>query len=78
MIRYDLRHLKNTFEAKMENILDKMGNGEVAIFLFDATDFANVQKAIDCIQNRNDELMNSLRFNEVDWTLVVKRQCHAQ
>lgn len=78
MTRYDLRHLKDTFESKMENLLDAMSDGEVAIFLFDATDFANVQKAIDCIQTRNDELMNSLRFNEVDWTLVVKRKCNAQ
>lgn len=74
MKRYDLRHLANDFEQRMNEICDGLHNGEVAIFLFEVRDFANVQKAIDCILKRGDELLNSLRFNEVDWSIVVRRK----
>lgn len=74
MKRYDLRHLANDFDKRMNEICDTLQDGEVAIFLFEVRDFTNVQKAIDCILHRGDELLNSLRFNEVDWTIVVRRK----
>ncbi|CAM3364625.1 NADH-ubiquinone oxidoreductase subunit E family protein [Helicobacter labetoulli] len=73
MKRYDLRHLANDFEKRLSELCDELSQGEVAIFLFEVRDFNNVQKAIDCVLNRGDELLNSLRFNEVDWTIVVRR-----
>ncbi|WP_295699256.1 NADH-ubiquinone oxidoreductase subunit E family protein [Helicobacter mastomyrinus] len=74
MKRYDLRHLANDFDKRMNEICDTLQDGEVAIFLFEVRDFTNVQKAIDCILHHGDELLNSLRFNEVDWTIVVRRK----
>lgn len=73
MKRYDLRHLANDFETRMNELCENLSQGEVAIFLFEVRDFANVQKAIDCILKRGDELLNSLRFNEVDWTIIIRR-----
>ena len=49
MKRYDLRHLANDFDKRMNEICDTLQDGEVAIFLFEVRDFTNVQKAIDCI-----------------------------
>ena len=37
--------------------------------------FENVQKSADIVAKSGNELLNSLRFNEVDWTIVVKRVC---
>lgn len=73
MRRYDLRHLANDFEQRMNELCEELPYGEVAIFLFEVREFGNVQKAIDCILNRGDELLNSLRFNEVDWSIVIRR-----
>ncbi|MCX2717285.1 NADH-ubiquinone oxidoreductase subunit E family protein [Helicobacter sp. MIT 21-1697] len=73
MRRYDLRHLADNFEQRMNELCEELPCGEVAIFLFEVRKFDNVQKAIDCILNRGDELLNSLRFNEVDWSIVVRR-----
>ena len=36
-------------------------------------DFDNVQKSADIVDECGYILMNSLRFNEVDWTIVVKK-----
>jgi len=73
MQRYDLRHLKDDFYTRMEEILDTKKEGEVSIFMFEIGDFSPVQKSADVIKNRGDELMNSLKYNEVDWMIVVKR-----
>lgn len=75
MKRFDLRHLGGEFYARMDEILEReVSAGEVAIFLFEVGDFSAVQKSADWVENRGDELLNSLRFNEVDWTIVVKRR----
>lgn len=74
MKRFDLRHLGNDFSTRLEEICESLSKEEVAIFLFEVREFSNVQKAIDCILNRGDELLNSLRFNEVDWTIVVRKK----
>ncbi|MDY0052686.1 MAG: NADH-ubiquinone oxidoreductase subunit E family protein, partial [Aliarcobacter sp.] len=36
-------------------------------------DFANIQKSADVIYEAGYTLMNSIKFTEVDWTLVVKK-----
>jgi NADH-quinone oxidoreductase subunit E len=73
MKRYDLRNLKNDFEPRMKEILGTHKAGEVAIFLFEIGDFSSVQKSADLVKECGYELMNSLKFNEVDWTIVVKK-----
>ena len=73
MKRYDLRHLKNEFEPRMKELLNSHEVGEVAIFLFEIGDFSSVQKSADLVKESGYELMNSLKFNEVDWTIVAKR-----
>ncbi len=73
MKRYDLRHLKDGFEPRMKEILSTHGAGEIAIFLFEIGDFSSVQRSADLVKESGYELLNSLKFNEVDWTIVVKR-----
>jgi len=72
--RYDLRHLKDDFYDKMIEIVDKTKVDEVSIFMFEIGDFTPVQKSADVIKKAGHELMNSLKFNEVDWTIVVKKK----
>ena len=73
MKRYDLRHLKDKFEPRMKEILGTHKKGEVAIFLFEIGDFSPVQKSADLVKECGYELMNSLKFNEVDWTVVCQK-----
>ncbi|MCI6989528.1 MAG: NADH-ubiquinone oxidoreductase subunit E family protein [Campylobacter sp.] len=73
MKRYDLRHLKGGFLPKMGEIIKDANSGEVMIFLFEIGDFSSVQKSIDLVDGLNSTLMNSLKFNQVDWTIVVKK-----
>ncbi len=75
MQRYDLRHLKDKFYDRMLEILDKEAKpGEVVIFMFEIGDFTPVQKSADLIKENGHELLNSLKFNEVDWTIVTRRK----
>ena len=74
MKRYDLRHLKDDFyDGMVELVESDIVVGEVAIFLFEVGDFSSIQKSADVIKATGHDLMNSLKFNEVDWTIVVKR-----
>ncbi len=74
MKRFDLRHLKNDFYDKMLELMDKqIAPEETAIIMFEIGDFENVQKSADVIYEAGYTLMNSIKFNEVDWTLVVKK-----
>jgi len=74
MKRFDLRHLKDDFYDRMVALVEtEIKVGEVAIFLFEVGDFSSIQKSADRIKESGHELMNSLKFNEVDWTIVVKR-----
>jgi len=73
MKRYDLRHLKNEFEPRMKEILESHPKKEVAIFLFEIGDFTPIQRSADLVKECGYELMNSLKFNEVDWTIVAKK-----
>lgn len=51
----------------------EIAKDEVAIFLFEVGDFSPVQKSADLVKTSGWTLMNSLKFNEVDWTIVVKK-----
>jgi hypothetical protein len=74
MKRYDLRHLKDNFYDRMVELIDKgLKVDEVGIFLFEVGDFSTIQKSADVIKEQGHDLMNSLKFNEVDWTVVVKK-----
>jgi NADH-quinone oxidoreductase subunit E len=74
MKRYDLRHLKENFDSRMMEIMDKeAASGEICIFLFEIGDFSAIQRSADLIKEGGYELMNSLKFNEADWTIVVKK-----
>ena len=74
MKRFDLRHLKNDFYERMLELLDKqIAPQEVAIIMFEIGEFSNIQKSADVIYEAGYTLMNSIKFNEVDWTLVVKK-----
>ncbi|MDH4944533.1 NADH-ubiquinone oxidoreductase subunit E family protein [Sulfurimonas sp. C5] len=74
MKRYDLRHLKNDFEPRMKEILGETHKAnETLIFLFEIGDFTPVQRSADLVKECGWELYNSLKFNEVDWTIVVKK-----
>ncbi|MCF6244271.1 MAG: NADH-ubiquinone oxidoreductase subunit E family protein [Sulfurovum sp.] len=74
MKRYDLRHLKNDFYDKMVELIDKgIKVDEVGIFMFEVGDYSSIQKSADIIKETGHDLMNSLKFNEVDWTVVVKK-----
>ncbi|MCI5968012.1 NADH-ubiquinone oxidoreductase subunit E family protein [Helicobacter sp.] len=75
MKRFDLRHLKNDFGGRLEEILQtELEVGEVGIFLFEVIDFDNVQKSADIVEASGNSLLNSIRFNEVDWTIVVRKE----
>ena len=79
MVRYDLRHLHENFYDRMLELLDKeVKPGEVAIFLFEVVvngkeNFEAVQKSADLVKEAGYDLLNSLKFNEVDWTIVVRK-----
>jgi len=75
MVRYDLRHLHDDFYDRMMELLDSGTKpGEVAIFLFEIGDFSPIQKTADMVKAHGHELLNSLKFNEADWTIVVRRK----
>jgi NADH-quinone oxidoreductase subunit E len=76
MQRHDLRHLKDDFYGRMLELVESSGTDEVTIFIFEIGDFAPVQKSADVIKEAGHTLMNSLKFNEVDWTIVVKKGEH--
>lgn len=74
MKRYDLRHLNENFDGRMKEIVTgEIIPGEVIIFLFEIGDFSGIQRSADLIKECGCELLNSLKFNEVDWTIVVKK-----
>jgi len=74
MKRYDLRHLHDDFYDRMVELINEgLKVNEVGIFLFEIGDFSSIQKSADVIKETGHDLMNSLKFNEVDWTIVVKK-----
>ena len=74
MQRYDLRHLHDDFYDRMGELIETgLRANEVGIFMFEIGDYSHIQKSADFIKETGHELMNSIKFNEVDWTLVVKK-----
>ena len=73
MRRVDLRHLKSEFLNALGQQIKAGEPGEVIIFLFEIGDFSGVAKAVNLAYNLNCEVMNSLKFNQVDWVLTIKK-----
>jgi len=75
MKRYDLRNHKDNFLPRLVEIVnDNIKDGENAIFLFEIGDFSPIQAVADTVKDNNWILMNSLKYNEVDWTVVIKKE----
>ncbi len=74
MIRFDLRDLKTEFLPRLVDLMNKeISQNENGIFLFEIGDFTAIQIVADTVKQNNWTLMNSLKFNEVDWTVVIKK-----
>ena len=75
MKRFDLRHLHDDFYDRMAEIInEELKEREVGIFLFEIrNDFSHVQRSANFVRSLGHELMNSLKFAEPDWTIVVKK-----
>ncbi|BAO97277.1 NADH oxidoreductase I [Helicobacter pylori NY40] len=75
MKRFDLRPLKADIFERLEELIEKeMQPNEVAIFMFEVGDFSNIPKSAEFTQSKGHELLNSLRFNQADWTIVVRKK----
>ncbi len=75
MKRFDLRPLKADIFERLEELIEKeMQPNEVAIFMFEVGDFSNIPKSAEFIQSKGHGLLNSLRFNQADWTIVVRKK----
>ncbi|MGB3750215.1 MAG: NADH-ubiquinone oxidoreductase subunit E family protein [Arcobacteraceae bacterium] len=75
MKRFDLRQLKQDFLPRLVELMNTdIAQGENGIFLFEIGDFSGVQASADCVKENEWTLMNSIKFNEVDWTLVIKKE----
>ncbi|MCK5293059.1 MAG: NADH-ubiquinone oxidoreductase subunit E family protein [Arcobacteraceae bacterium] len=74
MKRYDLRELNDNFTDRLVELMNsEIVEDENGIFLFEIGDFSPVQNVADIVKENNWTLMNSLKFNEVDWTVVIKK-----
>jgi len=75
MKRFDLRNHKDNFLPRMVELINsEIEQGENAIIMFEIGDFSSVQASADCVKENGWTLMNSLKYNEVDWTIVVKKE----
>jgi NADH-quinone oxidoreductase subunit E len=72
MKRYDLRGYKSGFEARLLEIFKELQKDKAAIFLFETPNDDTLRNVIGKIREYEGDVLNSLRFNEVDWTLVVR------
>jgi len=74
MKRYDLRGHKEEFLPRMVEIIQNdIKEDENGIFLFEIGDFSPIQNVADMVKEHEWTLMNSLKYNEVDWTVVIKK-----
>jgi NADH-quinone oxidoreductase subunit E len=74
MKRYDLRELENNFIPRLIELMNtQISEDENGIFLFEIGDFSPIQEVADAVKENNWTLMNSIKFNEVDWTVVIKK-----
>ena len=75
MKRFDLRNHKKEFLPRMvELIQNEIANGENVIIMFEIGDFSPIQEVANCVKENNWTLMNSLKYNEVDWMVVIKKE----
>ncbi|MDR1460262.1 MAG: NADH-ubiquinone oxidoreductase subunit E family protein [Campylobacteraceae bacterium] len=72
MRRYDLRGCENNLKIRLLEILNEGTKNEVLIFIFESVSDEQLRDIINAIREKNGEVLNSLRFNEVDWTIVVR------
>lgn len=72
MRRIDLRKSKEFFEDLAKTIKEAKV-GEVLVILFEIGDFSPVEKSFSFVKEQGCELLNSLKFNQVDWTIVIKK-----
>lgn len=72
MKRYDLREYKGNFEVRLLELLQEADKNEILIFLIENQKKEKLKDIISSIKQKGGEIMNSLRFNEVDWTIVAK------
>lgn len=73
MRRVDLRGFGSKFLGELDEHMSKAVTREVIIFIFEIGDFTPVESAISHANDKGYELMNSLKFNQTDWTLVLKK-----
>ncbi|ECR0807246.1 hypothetical protein F0745_08075 [Campylobacter jejuni] len=73
MRRVDLRKSKELFED-LAQIIKEAKQGEVLVVLFEIGDFSLVEKSFSFVKEQGCELLNSLKFNQVDWTIVIKKE----
>ena len=72
MRRVHLRKSKDFFEDLAKTIKEAKIN-EVLVILFEIGDFSAVEKSFSFVKEQGCELLNSLKFNQVDWTIVIKK-----
>ncbi|GHS89411.1 hypothetical protein FACS189487_09580 [Campylobacterota bacterium] len=74
MKRFDLREQKEgVIDLFQRLVIDEVDRGEAAIFIFEVGDFSIVQQSADLIKKLGFELLNSLKYNEVDWTISIRK-----
>lgn len=72
MRRVDLRGSEDLF-ANLKKVIAEAKLGEVLVVLFEIGDFTAVERSFAFVKEQNCELLNSLKFNQVDWTIVIKK-----
>lgn len=72
MRRVDLRGSEDLF-ASLKKVITEAKLGEVLVVLFEIGDFTAVERSFAFVKEQNCELLNSLKFNQVDWTIVIKK-----
>ncbi|MDR0407322.1 MAG: NADH-ubiquinone oxidoreductase subunit E family protein [Campylobacteraceae bacterium] len=72
MRRYDLRGCEQDFKTRLLEVLSKGLDKEVLIFIFESVPDNRLREIINAIREKNGEVLNSLKFNELDWTIVVR------
>lgn len=75
MRRVDLRKSEDFF-ADLKQILKGANLGEILVVLFEIKDFSPVEESFKKGKDLGYELLNSLKFNQVDWTIVIKKVAH--
>ena len=72
MKRVDLRKSKEVFKD-LKSVIKNSKIGEVLIVLFEIKDFSLVEKSFEFVKEEGCELLNSLKFNQVDWSITIRR-----